>query len=92
MGLGASVLISNPMLISLLYVKVNKVIIATLMISISHRCNSLGVLLWELGKKGKKSLCDNKNGRLTNLSPNLHHVQKNHANEQGSHLEDTAFG
>lgn len=45
MGLGASALIINPMLISLLYVKVNKVIIATLVISISHRCNSLGVLL-----------------------------------------------
>lgn len=73
------------MLISLLHVKVNKVIIAALMISISHRCNSLGVLL-------HVKIGNNKNERLSNLSPNLHHVQKNHANEPGSHLEDIAFG
>lgn len=50
MGLGVSALIINSMLISLSHVKVNKVIIAALMISISHRCNSLGVLLYDKKK------------------------------------------
>lgn len=35
------------MLIPVFYMKVNKAIMAVLMISISHRCNSPGVLLWD---------------------------------------------
>lgn len=33
------------MLISVLYMKVNKVIMAVLMISMSHRCSSVAVML-----------------------------------------------
>lgn len=64
------------MLISVFYMKVNKVIMAVLMISISHRCNSLGVLLWDSFPSVKITQCHANIGRLTNLSPNLHHVQK----------------
>lgn len=64
------------MLISAFYTKVNKVIMAVLMISISHRCNSPGASLRDSFSGESLSAMPTKMGDLTNLSPNLHHVQK----------------
>lgn len=64
------------MLISAFYMKVNKVIMAVLMISISHRCNSPGASLRDSFSGESLSAMPTKMGDLTNLSPNLHHVQK----------------
>lgn len=64
------------MLISAFYTKVNKVIMAVLMISISHRCNSPRASLRDSFSGESLSAMPTKMGDLTNLSPNLHHVQK----------------
>lgn len=49
---------------------------AVLMISISHRCNSPGASLRDSFSGESLSAMPTKMGDLTNLSPNLHHVQK----------------